>query len=59
MDHLLEILGSIGTYLRPGQTKAHLGEAAPGLASQRFALHKHPEKPQTHGHQACTGTLGV
>jgi hypothetical protein len=59
ISHLPEITGSFGTYLRPGRTKAHLVEAVPDVASQRFALHKHPVQPRTHGRQAYTGSLGT
>lgn len=56
-SHLLEIMG-FGTYRRPGRTKGHLVEAVPDVVSQRFALHKHPVQPQTHGRPAYTGSLG-
>jgi hypothetical protein len=59
IDHLLEIMGSFGTHRRPGRTKAHLVEAVPDVASQRFALQKHPVKPQTHDRQAYAGSLGA
>jgi hypothetical protein len=59
ISHLLEIMGSFGTYRRPGRTKAHLVEAVPDVTSQRFALQKHPVQSQTHGRQAYTGPLGA
>jgi hypothetical protein len=59
IGHLLEIMGSFGTYRRPGRTKAHLVEVVPDVTSQRFVLQKHPVQPQTHGRQAYTGSLGA
>jgi len=52
-------MGFLGTYRHPGRTKVHLAEAVPDAASQRFALQKHPVKPQTHGRQAYTGSHGA
>jgi len=59
IGHLQGNMGSFGTYRRPGRTKAHVVEAVPDLASQRFALHKHPVQPQRHGRQAYIGSLGA
>ena len=57
MGHLLENHRLFGTYQHPGRTKAHLVEAVLDVASQRFALQKHPVQPQTPGRQAYTGSL--